>query len=502
MRSRCLLRLPMLLMLWAWCGCAYKLMAASPFVITHTTTNSGLSSTTLNGTVNAGGEPTLVAFEYGPTATYGTTVSMGSLSGTTGQSISKALTGLARHTKFHYRIRATNNSGTMLGDDVTFVTANSVPSITLGGATSVTVNEGATFTASGSFADADGDSVTVSSPSFVVTTSGSTWTMSGTPPDGPLGPTTITVAASDAFGGASSTSFALTVANVAPSLTTSGPSVTADAGVITAMTGSAVDPGADTLSYSANWGEAHFTSSRNWAWTGTPSAAEVNTTHSVTVTATDEDGATSTVTFNVIVKDLSLPVFTSVPADKTIAANNLCVASMPDFIAGTVATDNVGVTSLTQSPVAGTSLGIGDSFVKITARDAAGNVREVERKVTVTVVNHPIAATTLAADQLTPTSARLNGLFDPGCQQGGEAHFDYGAPGSSFSIGTQTLFLQGRLASQTSQVITGLQPNTTYRFKASIFVNGTGSNGSDLTFKTPHSVPLIARDGGPSPITW
>jgi hypothetical protein len=74
----------------------------------------------------------------------------------------------------------------------------------------------------------------------------------------------------------------------------------------------------------------------------------------------------------VTVVDNTPPVITPCPADKTITAT--CSALVPDFTIGVVASDNcAGAVTLTQTPAAGSQVGVGDTMVTLHATDAAGN---------------------------------------------------------------------------------------------------------------------------------
>ncbi len=81
-------------------------------------------SATLNGTVNAGGPVTSVVFEYGPTTSYGNTLTAvpSPLTGSTPTAVAATLEGLPPGTTYHYRVVATNEAGTVQGADLTFTT--------------------------------------------------------------------------------------------------------------------------------------------------------------------------------------------------------------------------------------------------------------------------------------------------------------------------------------------------------------------------------------------
>jgi len=81
------------------------------------------SSVTLNGTVNPNGTDTDCYFEHGMDQNYGfITTNTGIGSGRVGVSVSADISGLNENTIYHYRLTATNKSGTSYGDDNTFTT--------------------------------------------------------------------------------------------------------------------------------------------------------------------------------------------------------------------------------------------------------------------------------------------------------------------------------------------------------------------------------------------
>ncbi|TML11745.1 MAG: HYR domain-containing protein, partial [Actinobacteria bacterium] len=96
-------------------------------------------------------------------------------------------------------------------------------------------------------------------------------------------------------------------------------------------------------------------------------------TTNVTLTAADaNDNETSCVThFHVV--DTTPPTITTCPPPQTASASASCQAAVPDFVAGTVASDNCSAVTITQSPAAGTLVGVGPHAVVITAADIYGN---------------------------------------------------------------------------------------------------------------------------------
>jgi len=108
-------------------------LAGAPTATTGTASSVTATTATLNGTVFANKEPTTVRFEYGTTAGYGQQTPSGTFSGNATKAFEADLTGLAPSTTYHFRIVATNNSGTDFGNDATFTTPPAGP-----GAVSIT----------------------------------------------------------------------------------------------------------------------------------------------------------------------------------------------------------------------------------------------------------------------------------------------------------------------------------------------------------------------------
>jgi outer membrane protein assembly factor BamB len=110
-----------------------------PVVITSPATLIASFSATLHGLVDPHGLSTSVYFQYGPTTSYGSTTPAQTRNGNTYQSVSANATGLAARTTYHFRIVATNSSGTRYGNDVTFTTlsATGAPFVTTNAATNI-----------------------------------------------------------------------------------------------------------------------------------------------------------------------------------------------------------------------------------------------------------------------------------------------------------------------------------------------------------------------------
>jgi phosphodiesterase/alkaline phosphatase D-like protein len=93
--------------------------------------NTGLASTVyatsavLNGTVSPNGLTTTYYFEYGTTTAYG--LATANRTTDADASVSETVSGLSADTTYHYRLVATNSSGTSYGSDRSFQTASTDP---------------------------------------------------------------------------------------------------------------------------------------------------------------------------------------------------------------------------------------------------------------------------------------------------------------------------------------------------------------------------------------
>jgi HYR domain len=101
----------------------------------------------------------------------------------------------------------------------------------------------------------------------------------------------------------------------------------------------------------------------------------------ITWTAKDDAGNTSSATETVTVIDNEKPVFGL--AAESILEFNATSPSGANVTFNTGVTDNVGVTSLSCVPASGSLFGVGATLVKCTASDAAGNSRDLSFSVSV-----------------------------------------------------------------------------------------------------------------------
>ena len=112
--------------------------ASAPTAITGPVKALGTTTATVTGTVNPNGQATSRYFEYGATMSYGSkTASAGVGSATANVDVSGGLNGLAPGTTYHYRVVATNTTGTTRGADGIFTTL-APPGAVTAAATNVT----------------------------------------------------------------------------------------------------------------------------------------------------------------------------------------------------------------------------------------------------------------------------------------------------------------------------------------------------------------------------
>lgn len=119
----------------------------------------------------------------------------------------------------------------------------------------------------------------------------------------------------------------------------------------------------------------------------------------VTLTVKDTKGHSATCQATVTVVDGTAPVITTCASNKTIEADANCKGTIPDLTGEVVATDNCGGSlTITQSPAAGTLVGLGDHAVTITVKDAAGNTTTCQATVTVRDTIAPVVDLTSPAN--------------------------------------------------------------------------------------------------------
>jgi hypothetical protein len=181
---------------------------------------------------------------------------------------------------------------------------------------------------------------------------------------------------------------AITSAEATVSITvndTVAPTITAPANVTVGTGAGAVSCGAIVSDGQLGTATADDNSgSVNVSRDGVPSGNvfPVGTT-TVTYTATDAAGNSASATQTVTVIDDTAPALTA-PGPTTVATLS-GTAAIPDVVAGAISSDNCGAVTVTQSPLAGTVVGLGTHTITLTATDSAGNTTTATTTFT---VNH------------------------------------------------------------------------------------------------------------------
>ena len=246
----------------------------------------------------------------------------------------------------------------------------------------------------------------------------------------PLGPTTVSCAASDTRGSSSSTSFSVTVSDSGdPTLVLPG-TVTAEA---TGPDGASVDFAAEV--------SATDTVDESVPVDCDPSSGSTFAlgTTTVTCTATDDSGNSATGSFDVHVEDTTAPAVT-VPDSFTREATS---ASGAEVTYAASASDLVdGDITPTCSPASGATFPIGETTVVCSATDDAGN--SASEQLTVTVVDTTAPELFLPADVIAEAD-QLGGrivTFEPTATDevdGSVAVTCVPTSGSLFPVGTTTV---------------------------------------------------------------
>ncbi|WP_062542859.1 family 10 glycosylhydrolase [Rufibacter tibetensis] len=141
---------------------------------------------------------------------------------------------------------------------------------------------------------------------------------------------------------------------------------------------------------------------------------------SITITATDASGRTSSCSFTVQKKDVTPPSFT-LAVSQNVALQADCEVEVPDFITGLTGEDLCGQITFTQSPVAGSMISSSHGqkhIVTVTAHDGNGN--STERTVTLNALDNmpPVLLTqnitrTLSGGTVTVSASEVNnGSYD------------------------------------------------------------------------------------------
>jgi hypothetical protein len=379
-----------------------------PTATTGVASSVNATAATLNGTVNANGANTTVTFQYGTTASYtgGTaTAAQSPLSAAGDTAVSAAISGLAGHTLYHFRVVGTTSAGTTNGADATFTTANTDPSAPNGSATGTT-GDAKTVTVTFPVTDADGDAVAITEVAEAESTGLTVGSFTGTTvtftPDAAFtGNGSFTYTVGDGFGGAATGTVTVTVTDN-------------DAPVVEAHENvgpiEATGPGGATVFYNPGIATDNVTESPAMTHSknsGTVFPIGVTT---VTITATDSALNVGTGTFTVTVRDTTAPVVVGhedVGPIEAVGPGGAVVT----YAAGSATDAVTGSPAISYSKNSGTVFPVGLTDVTIFAEDAAHNIGTRTFQVWVRDSTPPVVTLT-GANPLTVEAAAT--YTDPG----------------------------------------------------------------------------------------
>jgi len=211
-------------------------------------------------------------------------------------------------------------------------------------------------------------------------------------------------------------------------------------------------------------------------------------THTLTLVVSDPSNARDEDTVAITVNDTTAPTV-ACPTGRTVPVGADCQAVVPDFAAVAVATDGCGsVLTRSQTPAAGTSVGLGSHTVTVSVTDESGNVGTCT--VTLTVIDSaapvgdcPPARSVDGCSALVPDFTAALLATDNCTPAGALVKTQSPAAGTLVSSGTHVITLTVTDAAGNSSAC-----STTFT------VTGDGSDGPAVT--GPDSVTIEAESDG------
>jgi phosphodiesterase/alkaline phosphatase D-like protein len=406
----------------------------APTSVTEPATAVGQKSATLNADVTPEGETVSdCRFEYGTTEAYGASVPCNPSpgSGNSPVAVSAAVSGLSPGTTYHYRVRATNPTGTGTGSDAVFTTPASAPP------------------------------AVATEPSTAVAQTSARLNASVTPEDENVSDCHFEYGTSETYGTSvpCSPSPGSGISPVAVSAALAGlsPGTTYHYRVV-ATNGTGTSEGSDrTFETTASQPPAAVTK---------PASSVAQTSATLNATVDPEDEPVSDCHFEY----------------GTTEAYGASIPCSPSPGSGT-------------SPVAVAAAVSGLSpstayHYRVVATNGTGTSEGSDRTFE-TTASQPPAAVTKPASSVAQTSATLNATVDPEDEPVSDCHFEYGTTEAyGASIPCSPSPGSGTSPVAVSAAITALSPNTTYHFRV-VATNPIGTaTGADSSFTTPIDTPV------------
>jgi phosphodiesterase/alkaline phosphatase D-like protein len=526
----------------------FKTLPKAPTPVTEKASLIAQSSATLNATVNPnGGNVTKCEFEYATTEyyeshgkTYGSTASC-SLpgNGSSPVPVSAAIASLTANTTYHFRISATNGSGTSKGADETFKTQPEAPTVVTGAASAITKTS-ATLNAS---VNPNGGEVSECKLEYGSTQSyGSSVACSPSPGSG-----NSAVAVSAAVGSLSpKTTYHFRVVATNPGGTSSGadqtfktlpnpPTVVTKAASSIAQTtatlNATVNPnGGEVSSCKFEYGTSEAYGATVPCTPSSPGSGNgavavsasvvglsANTTYHFRIVATNAGGASTGAdeTFKTLPNPPTVVTKAATSVAQTTATLNATVNPNGGEVTeckleyGTTTEYKSGPVSCASLPGNGSSaVAVAAAIGSLTANTTyhfrisatnAGGTSKGSDETFKTLPNAPTVVTK-AASSITQTTATLNATVNPNGGEVSSCKFEYGtseAYGATVPC-TPSSPGSGNGAVAVSASVVGLSANTTYHFRIVATNAGGASTGADETFKTLPNPPTVVTKAATS----
>ncbi|MHB8483784.1 MAG: beta strand repeat-containing protein [Nitrospiria bacterium] len=517
----------------------FTTLANAPTVTTSPAASISQTGATLNGTVNPNGVTATAWFEYGLSATYGSSTAAQNLTaGTTPVAVSAVISGLTAGTIYHFRIDATNSGGPSYGSDITFTTLANPPIVTTGVATNISQTS-ATLNAT---VNPNGVPATAWFEWGTTTSYGSS--NASAPQSIPAGTTAVSltpvlisgllantvyhyhVVANNTGGTSYGTDATFTTLSNPPVVTTGFATTIVQTSAT--LNGTVNPNGVSALAWfewglSAVYGSSNASSPQSIP-TGTTAVSysliitglTANTTYHFRADASNT-GGTGYGTDNLFTTLANPPVVT------TLAASNM--GQFTTTLNGSVNPNGVSATtwfqwglttsygssnaSSPQSIPAGTSavsyfLNISGLSANTTyhyqaiALNNGGTTYGSDITFT-TLPNPPIVTTGAPPANITQTSAVVTGTVNPNGQSA-TAWFEWGLTttyGSSNANAPQSIPATTSTVTLNPFTMTGLTANTTYHYRADAQSSGGTGYGQDASFTTLASPPVVVT-GSPA----
>ena len=482
----------------------------------------------LNGQANANDCSTTVTFEYGETTSYGQSIAAtpNLITGKTLYNVSAVLTGLTPGKTYNYRTKAVNSAGTISGNNVSFAMPCILPTVV----TLAPTNVGNTTATLNAQVNANGCSTTVifeygETTSFGMSVAASPGTVSGNALT--VVSATINIVAGKTYyyrikatngaGPVVGSNMTIFPGCTAPTATTLA--ATNLTGTSATLNGQ-VNPNNCITTVSFDYGETTAYGQSVALSSGTVSGyglSNVSTllsgllpgkTYNYRIRTVNTSGTTLGTNSQFTTPCLS-------PSATTLGITNLTAGTVtlnaqvnPNGCVTTVYFD-YGETTLLGSSVFGNPATItGNSLINtsVTINIAAGKsyyfrVRAVNSTGTGLGNNNTFSSScplqtvsTSAANNLTNTTARLNGQVNPNGSCTVNVTFEYGL---TTTYGTSVQATPNSLTGSTMQNvyanISGLQQNTIYHYRIVATNSSNTVRGSDMIFTTPEDEPFTVK---------